>query len=52
MSEILQAEVLDSVEHIGYFNDEIEAANAYDCKALELFGEYANINFPDFNVLV
>jgi len=30
---------------LGYFNDEVEAANAYDLKALELFGEYAKPNF-------
>ena len=30
----------------GYFNTEIEGAKAYDKKALELFGEYACLNFP------
>ena len=29
---------------LGYFDCEIKAAKAYDKKALELFGEYANIN--------
>lgn len=31
--------------HIGYFDDEIEAAKAYDAKALEMFGEFACTNF-------
>lgn len=31
---------------IGHFNTEIEAAEAYDSKAKELYGEFANINFP------
>ena len=33
--------------HIGRFDDEAEAARAYDRKAVELFGEYAYLNFPD-----
>jgi hypothetical protein len=30
---------------IGYFDDEVLAAKAYDAKAQELFGEYAALNF-------
>lgn len=31
--------------HLGYFEDEIEAAIAYDLKALELYGIDAALNF-------
>lgn len=30
---------------LGYFRSEQEAARAYDAKALEVFGEYAKLNF-------
>ena len=33
--------------YLGSFDDEIEAARAYDRKARELFGEFAYLNFPD-----
>lgn len=32
--------------HLGDFIDEVEAAKTYDCKAVELHGEFARINFP------
>jgi hypothetical protein len=32
---------------LGYFDDEAEAARAYDHKAVELFGEFAYVNFPE-----
>jgi hypothetical protein len=34
---------------LGYFNNEVDAAEAYDFAAIELFGEYAYLNFPDKN---
>jgi hypothetical protein len=32
--------------HLGYFDDELAAARAYDEKARELFGPFAYLNFP------
>jgi len=33
--------------YLGSFDDEAEAARAYDRKARELFGAYAYLNFPE-----
>lgn len=33
--------------HIGVYQTREEAAKAYDAKAVELFGEYAQLNFPN-----
>ena len=32
---------------LGYFAQEVEAARAYDYKAVEVFGEFARLNFPE-----
>jgi hypothetical protein len=31
--------------HIGYFNSEVEAAEAYDLVALKEYGKFAYLNF-------
>lgn len=31
-------------KHIGYFDDEVEAAKAYNVAALNIYGEYAKLN--------
>ncbi len=33
-------------QSLGHFTDETKAAKCYDEKALELFGEFARLNFP------
>jgi hypothetical protein len=32
---------------LGYYTEEIEAARAYDLRAVQVFGPYARPNFPD-----
>lgn len=32
---------------VGYFRDEVDAARAYDTAALEKWGEFARLNFPE-----
>ena len=42
-----QIQYRKKVIHLGYFKDEIDAAKAYNAKAIELFGEYACLNKID-----
>ncbi len=32
--------------HLGYFDDEVEAARVYDLAAVQQYGEFAHVNFP------
>lgn len=44
---IAQIKYQQRLFHIGTYDTKEEAAKAYDNKANELFGEFANLNFPD-----
>lgn len=33
--------------HLGVFEDELDAARVHDAQAVELFGEFAQLNFPE-----
>ena len=41
---VVHIKVNGEVQHLGYFEDEREAAEAYNAAALEHFGEYAKLN--------
>lgn len=43
-----RATIVFKGEHfnLGLYDDEVDAARAYDRKAIELFGEFAYLNFP------
>jgi len=44
---IAQINTIGYTQHIGIFNNEIDAARAFDIKALEGHGEFARLNFPE-----
>jgi hypothetical protein len=41
-----QIKMNQKIFFIGMFSDKIAAAHAYDQKAIELFGEFSRLNFP------
>ena len=40
------------IHYIGLYSDEVEAANAYDAKMVEIYGAKAKINFPINHLVV
>ena len=42
----VQIQYKGTVHYLGYFDNEEAAARAWDKKAIELFGEFARLNFP------
>ena len=43
---VVQIQVNGKNRHVGLFDDETEAAHAYDERAYEAWGSYARLNFP------
>ena len=44
------ARIGDPADHLGYFASEEDAAHAYDIKAVELYGEFAHLNFTPIQI--
>lgn len=44
---VVQISVDKKPFHVGYFSTEIEAAKAYDAAAIEHYGKFAKLNFPE-----
>lgn len=44
---IMEDGVSKKIEHLGYFDDEIEAAKTYDEAARKLYKDFARLNFPN-----
>jgi hypothetical protein len=44
---VAQIKVANKKQHLGYFDDEREAALAYDAAAREAFAGFAKLNFPE-----
>ena len=44
---IAQIQYQNKATHIGTYATKEEAAASYDKRAIELFGEYAKLNFPE-----
>lgn len=42
-----QIQIENRKKHIGLFVEAVDAAKAYDRKAIELFGDFASLNFPE-----
>jgi hypothetical protein len=49
---VSQITIDGKTQALGYFKDEVDAANAYDDAAMEHFGEFARLNFESLSVKI